>query len=240
MPLSDAVKKARKDLIWLLEIEVAQRIDDKAWTSAGSGTYYIVPAARKPSRIREIDRTVHELIEYSEEASLANCQATPASWFFDSATGRLYVHATDVGSGSGSGGGADIPSSGDYYIAAYFWKLFCDGLRPAPNEVVYNGRPYDARLKAESIPEFSMEVSNFLEAGVRQAWGDLKLANGDGGLDQDLVDYIWENKVFVLKVGEPGDTYAQFSTVSRGRTGSTTWDEDEITVGIEDPLQAED
>lgn len=232
--------KAAKDLVWRLRIEVAKRLDNLVWTAAGSDTYYITPSEGEPSRVRGIDRMLHAVTEYSEAANLAGCQATPASWFFDTATGRLYIHATEVGSGSGSGSGAVIPSSGDYYVAGYFWKRFCDGQRAAPNELVFSGKWYDPRLKRDSIPDLSMEISGFHEGGVRQTWGEMRLANGDGALDEEIVDYIWENKVFILDVGQPGDTDAQFVTVSRGRTGSISWDENEITIGIEDPLKAED
>lgn len=240
MTYAAQLQKAAKDLIWLLEIEVAKRLDNLSWTAAGSDTYYITPTEGEPTRVREVDRVLHEVTEYTEAGNLAGCQATPASWFYDTATGRLYVHTTELGSGSISGAGSAIPSSGDYYIAGYFWKRYCDGQRTAPNEVIFNGIWYDPRLKRDSIPDLSMELSGFNEGGVRQTWGEMRLANGDGALDQEIVNYFWENKIFVLKIGAPGDTYAQFVTVSRGRTGSVSWDENEITIGIEDPLKAED
>lgn len=234
MTLAAESAKARKDLAWLLEIEVAKRIDALVWALATSGSpaYYITPTEGEPGRVREIDRTSHAITEYSEEASLAACQAAAGSWFFDTATGRLYVNTT---------GGTD-PSGGDYYVAAYYWKLYCDGQHPAPKELVFNGAWYDPKLDKASLPVLAMEVSGFHEGGVRQTWGALKLLNGDGSLDQELVDYIWENKVFILKVGVPGDAYAQFVTAARGRTGSITWslDEGTVTIGLQDPLRAED
>lgn len=239
MPFADQLKKAAKRLAWLFEVEVAKRIDNLAWTNVpGTDAYYITPAEGEPSRIREIDGVLHAVTEYAEQASLAACESTAGSWFFDSATGRLYIHATEIGAGSGAVSGD--PSAGDYYIAAFFWKLYCDGQFPAPNELIFNGKWYDPRLERDSIPDLSMELARFHEGGVRQTWGDIRLTNGDGALDQEIVNYIWENKIFLLKVGSPGDSYAQFVTVSRGRTGSISWNESEITIGIEDPLRAED
>jgi hypothetical protein len=202
-------------------------------------TYSIPLLEGKPSRVREIDRgvtvasgvsTAHVVTEYAEAVDLAACDATPGSWFFDPATGDLYVHTT-LGS---------APRSGDFYIAMYFWKRYCDGQYPAPNELVFGGVWYDPRLKKDSIPDLSMEIAGFNEGGVRQTWGEMALENADGALDQEIADYIWENKIFVLKVGVPGDPYAEFVTVSRGRTGSITWDDKEIKIGVEDPLKAED
>lgn len=243
MTLAAEIKRAAKRLAWLLEIEVAARIDNLVWTQNGSAdTYYITPLEGIPSRIREIDQglvvvsgplTAHVVTEYAGPdtiADLAACEATPGSWFFDPATGDLYIHTT-----SGA-----APDSGNFYIALYFLKRFCDGQYPAPNELVFNGIWYDPRLKKDSLPDFSMEIAGFQEGGVRQTWGEMKLANADGALDQELDDYIWENKIYILKVGSPGDLYASFITVSRGRTGSISWDDKEIMIGVEDPLKAED
>lgn len=230
MTLAAQSLKAGKDLAWLLEVEVAKRVDDLVWAAAGSDAYYITPAEGEPERVREIDVVLHTVTQYAEQSTLAGCQGDPGSWYFDAATGRLYVHTT-LGT---------APASGDFYLAAYYWRRYCDGQREAPCELVFNGHWYDPRLVADSIPDFSMEVAPFQEGGVRQTWGSMKLANGDGALDQDLVDYFWENKVFVLRVGQPGDDYADFVTVSSGRTGSVVWDEREVTIGVLDPLRAED
>ncbi|MBE3109703.1 MAG: hypothetical protein IMZ46_04170 [Acidobacteria bacterium] len=239
MTLANELKRAAKKLAWLLEIEVGKRIDDLFWAPiSGAEVYYTTPADGCPSRIREIDRISHLVTEYDEKFHQDDCEATPGSWYFDFATGILYVHATECGSGSAFG--AVSPASGQYYVCAYYWKRFCDGQYPEPDELVFNGVWYDPRLKRDSLPDFSMELAGFDQGGVRQTWGEMKLANADGALDQDIVDYIWENKVFVLKIGSPGDAYASFVTVSRGRTGSIGWDDREITVGVEDPLKAED
>lgn len=233
MPLADQLKKAAKRLAWLLEVEVAKRIDTLAWTQSGStGAFYITPSEGEPERVRAIDLVTHAVTEYEEKASLADCQSDIGSWFFDSGTGRLYVHTTLSG--------AVAPSAGDFYFAAYYLKRFCDGQYPHPNELVFDGKWYDPRLKKDSIPDLSVELSGFHQGGVLQTWSDFKLINSDGALDEDLVDYIWENKIFTLKCGAPGDAYSSFVTVSQGRTGSITWDDDEITVGIEDPMKGED
>lgn len=239
MTLANELKRAAKKLAWLLEVEVGRRLDALAWTPiSGTDAFYTMDAPGYPSRIREIDRVSHVVTEYQEQAHQDGCEATPGSWYFDLATGTLYVHAS--GFGSGSSYGSLSPSSGQYYVCAYYWRRFCDGQYPAPNELIFNGVWYDPRLKRDSLPDLSVELSGFQEGGVRQTWGEMKLGNADGALDMEIVDYIWENKIFVLKVGSPGDLYASFVTVSRGRTGSIAWDDREITIGVEDPMKAED
>lgn len=184
-----------------------------------------------PSRIRVIDRTTGEVTELSHESSEDAVEWTPGSWYFDEATGTLYIHLPD---------GTD-PAAAGYYIAAYFWRKFCDGQYPDPEAIEdAEGRWIDPRLKKDSIPDLTMEISGYQEGGVRQTWGSMKLANANGALDEAIVDEIWENKIYVLKVGSPGDAYADFTAISRGRTGSISWDDGEITIGVEDPLKAED
>lgn len=233
MTLADENKKAAKKLSWLLEIEVAKRIDNLIWIQSGAtDAYYTTPSDGYPERIREIDLITHDLQEYEEKGTQGDCESTPGSWYFDSATGRLYVNTTLSGGSS--------PDSGDFYITAYYWKCYCDGQYPAPNELVFNGKWYDPRLRLDSIPNLSMEISGFEEGGVRQTWSEMRLSNGDGAFDAALVDYIWENKIFILKTGVPGEAYASFVTVARGRTGSISWDDNEITIGVEDPMKGED
>jgi hypothetical protein len=233
MTFQNELGKAGKRLAWLLEIEVVKRIDDLSWTVVGgTAAYWTAAAPGKPGRVREMDLVTKSIAEYTEEVSQGDCESTPGSWYFDSATGRLYLHSTGTGGAS--------PASGDFYIAAYYWKRYCDGQYPAPNELVFNGIWYDPRLKRDSIPDLSMEVPGFDEGGIRQTWGQMALANGDGALDQEIVDYIWENKTFVLKIGVPGEAYGSFIVVSRGRTGSVSWNDDEVMIGIEDPMRGEE
>lgn len=184
-----------------------------------------------PSRIRVVDRTTGEVTELSEETSADSVEWTPGSWYFDEATGTLYLHLPD---------GTD-PAAGGYYVAAYFWRRYCDGQYKDPETLEdAEGRWIEPRLKKDSIPDLSQEISGFQEGGVRQTWGAMRLANADGELDELIVDEIWENKIYVLKVGSPGDLYADFVSISRGRTGSISWSDEEITIGVEDPLKAED
>lgn len=233
MPFADEMKKAAKDLAWLLEVEVAKRIDNLSWTQSGStAAFYITPSEKEPERVRAIDRVTHAVTEYEEKASLADCQSDIGSWYFDSATGRLYVHTALSG--------AVAPDAGDLYVAAYYLKRICDGQYPYPKELVFDGKWYDPRLKKDSISDLSVEISGFHQGGVSQTWTEFKLANADGALDEELADYVWENKIFTLKCGVPGDAYSSFVTIAQGRTGSITWDDDEIKVNIEDPMKGED
>lgn len=195
-------------------------------------TYYLDIGLAKghPTRIRGIDRSTGAVVDLDEKASAFEVEWTVSSWYFDDATGLVYLHLPDESD----------PGAGNYYLAFYFWRRFCDGQYPEPDEVVFNGVWYEPRLKRDSIPDFTQEISGFEEGGVRQAWGPLKLENADGLLDEEFVDYVWESKIYQLKVGARGGAYADFRTVSRGRTGSITWEDAEVTINAEDPLKAED
>ena len=247
MTFAAELGKAGKRLAWLLEIEIAKRIDNLSWTQvSGSEAFWIAITEPPPSRVRGIDLETHEVSEWEEESDVAGVEAVAGSWFYDGAAGRLYVHPTSLGIVSGSGSASDTtlpagaPDGGDYFIAMYFWRCFCDGQYPAPEELVFNGIWYDPRLKKDSIPDLSQEITGFQDGGIRQTWGEMRLTNGDGKLDQEIADYVWENKVYVLKLGSPGDAYGDFVTISRGRTGSIGWDDALVSVGVEDPMRAED
>jgi hypothetical protein len=228
-PLELELAKATKELAYLLEIELGHRIDTDAWTQCdapNTAVFWIDHAAEgKPSRAKECDRSAHTIAEYEEADDLADCQATASSWFYDSATGRLYVHTS----------GGDSPSTaGAYYIASYFWERLCDGQYEGAKAVYYNSTWYLPYLDESSIPDVSLEVSMFSEGGIRQSFGTIHLINTDGHFDQRVADYIYCGKKAVLQVGVPGSALADFVTIWRGWTGNWECTDERLSISTED------
>ncbi len=229
MTLAAEQAKAVKNLVYLFEVEVGHRIDADSWTQcAGPNTavWWISHLAEgEPSRVRECVRATHVISTYAEVASIVACQATAKTWFYDSADGKLYIHTT----------GGDAPNgSGVYYIAAHFWERFCDRQPDSPNTIVYNGAWYLPYLAADSLGDITLEAAPFSAGGIAQSFGSVKLINADGYFDQRLADYIYSAAQATLKVGAPGDTYAQFVTLWKGWTGNVGWDDERVELGIED------
>ncbi len=235
MTLAAEQIKAEKRLVWLFELELGYRIDDKSWTQAASpntACWYMDHAAeRKPARVRQLLRSTHAITTYTEKGSLADSHANASSWYYDAATGRLYVHTS---------AGDSPATSGKYYGMSHFWRRYVTDQFDLPDTVLDpGGRWIEPRLRA-NIPEFSIEVNEFTNVGVSQTWSAICLANADGALDPELAKYIWHMCLCYLKVSAKGDTIGNFVTVCRGRTGSIGWTEEQVEVRIEDQLKAEE
>jgi hypothetical protein len=229
LTLAAELAKAEKRLVWILELELGHRIEGDTWTLSGSGVYWMNHAAEgEPNRVRVIRSSTHALSTYAKKASLAECEAAAESWYYDGSNGRLYVHTTDGGT----------PASG-YLVCSHFWRRYTSSQTSAA-VLDAGGAWLEPRLAADSIPDVGLEISDFASGGVKESWGEIRLLNPDGALDADLGAYVWHMAVFYLKVGAAGDAYGDFKTVCRGRTGSVTWTEAEITLGVEDQLRAED
>lgn len=235
MTLAVEQAKAEKQLFWLLELELTYRIEGKSWTQAAApntNCWWMDHSTEgEPSRVLQLLRSTHAVTTLGEEASVADTHASAGSWFYDSATGRLYVHMS----------GSDAPGTASkYYLRSHFWRYFSTHQYDAPDTLFDPaGRFIEPRL-GEAPAALSQEVNDFSEVGVKESWGSIKLANGDAKYDVALATYVWHMCRFILKVGSPGDAYANLTVIHRGRTGSVGWDDNFIEVRLEDQLRAED
>jgi hypothetical protein len=227
--------KSEKALVWLFEVELLYRIETKTWTQAiapNTACWYMDHAAEgKPSRVRQLLRSTHAIAAYTEKATLADCQAAASSWYYDAATGRLYVHTS---------GGDSPATAGKYYVSSHFWRRWVTDQFEAPNTIYdSDGRFIQPRLRVQ-VPSYSVEVNEFTEAGISESWSSLKIANPDGVYDAELAAYVWQMRRCYLKCGARGDAIASYTTVVRALTGSIGWTDDEIEIRTEDQLLAED
>lgn len=235
MTLAVEQAKAEKQLFWLLELELTYRIEGKSWTQAAApntNCWWMDHSTEgEPSRVLQLLRSTHAVTELGEEASIADAHASAGSWFYDSATGRLYVHMS----------GSDAPDTASkYYLRSHFWRYFSTHQYDAPDTLFDPaGRFIEPRLGGTPA-ELSQEVNDFSEVGVKESWGSIEINNPDAVYDVALVTYIWQMCRFILKVGSPGDAYGDLVTIHRGRTGGYIWNDNLIKLGIEDSLLAED
>jgi len=231
-----------QDLVWLVEIEPAIRLEDAIWLSPGPlypDIYYVSHPEGKPSRVRECLLSSGVIVTYVPDVTdLATCQTTPSSWYWDGA--NLYVHtstgdAPDAGGGSGSGSGGGS-GGGMFLINSYFWERIAD--RPVnlmddssnPEE-----HPYRPLLDPSSISELSFEATQFSTGGIAQSFGSVRALNEDGYWDTRLVNYVYEGKRIIVRFGKYGDDYGDYIKLFDGYTGGWTWMDGAVVFDTEDP-----
>ena len=228
MSLAAEQEKNGKQLLWVFEVELAYRIEGKTWTqddAPNTACWYMDHSTEgTPSRVRQMLRSTGVVTDYgAAKASLAACQAAVSSWWYDSATGRLHVHAS----------GGDTPATASkYYMTSHFWKYFSTHEYPEP-DTLYDpaGNRIEPRL-GQMATGITQEVNDFSEVGCRETWDSITLANSDGKLDLLPVTYIVHYCACLLKIGAVGDAYASLVTINRGRTGSWIWDDAQWEVSI--------
>ena len=208
------------DLVYLFEIEVCRRLDLETWTQAAAPNadcWWIAHPEGTPSAVEE------EQVSLASRATLILCQANAGSYFFDPATGRLYVHLSLGGE----------PVDADPYLGSFHWRRYAthDG-------TIYDGHPYRPVLDPSSIPEIGQEIGLYHEGVMKRSFGSVKLLNGDGHFDTLLDLYIWEAKYFIIRVGENGKGDANYIVTHNGWTGDIDWTEEAVTIATADLMAA--
>jgi len=223
MAFSDWISNPNWQPVILIEIEVGHRIDTDIWTqdvAPNDSCWWIDHSAEgEPGRVEESGAALDE-----EPGSLGDCQANAASWFYDSATGRLHIHTT------GSGEPGDSSGTDNHIILSYFWEYLCSKQFQAPDEIVFNGHWYLPYLDESSIPDIKLAVSHWHEGKSGQDFGAVRFNNADGHFDSRLADYIYEGKKLIEKIGARGAPYADYQTFAVVKTGSITWTDTEIEI----------
>jgi hypothetical protein len=228
MTLAAEQGKQAQELVYRLRCEVGHRIEGDAWTQCdapNTAVFWMDHLAEgTPSRVQECERATSTRVEYTPKASIAECQATAKTWFYDSADGKLYVQTTN---------GDSPAAAGAYYLRSRFWDCYCDKQYPAPREIVYGGAWCLPWLSADSIPDATLEVTPFSEGGVKQSFGSIAIFNGEGNFDSWLYDYIYCAAPAVLEVGSPGDDDADYTPIWRGWIGGVEWSDAGVVLHCE-------
>ncbi|MDD5533487.1 MAG: hypothetical protein PHC52_11895 [Syntrophales bacterium] len=203
------------NLVMLVDIEPGRRLDALTWTQAATpntACWYVSHPEGVPSKV-EADGAA-----LTVKASLALCQGTAQTYFYDSATERLYVHITGDGT----------PATAAPYLASYHWRRF------GTDTETYDGHQYLPVLPEDSVPNVSAATGRFHEGGTSLSFGAVKILNGDGRFDTLFDAYIWEAKRIRVRIGEKGKGDANYTVIWDGWTGDVEWDDNEVSIATED------
>lgn len=118
---SAAALKATPDFEKLLvcDWELARKLEAETWTATGSGSYWLtfVFDAAGLNDFGEVHAVNINASALSERNSVADCDSTASTFYFDLATKKLYVHTAD-----GDSPGAQ--TGGEYkYCVMAFWYV---------------------------------------------------------------------------------------------------------------------
>lgn len=229
MTFADWVKLPDLDKIVLVEIKVGKEVEGETWTSS-SGAYY---CSFPPTTYGEVVEVGVNGAVYSAAASIALCQSTASSFFYDFSTKRLYLHMVD-------GDSPDIKVNGVYkYIAIVKFWVCLTNRQPQESRTIYapqgltNVVYYLPYLSENSLPSVTQGVGNFYVGDLTLQFGDLTFVN-DGWWYSAFENMIWHNAKTYVKVGAKGSSYADFATVFVGVARTPVVNDEQASVEVRD------
>lgn len=215
------LRRTAAKVVVLAEINPRMEVTGFSLTSGETYCYEIVIAERGV----EITEVFENGTAYTEEDSQADVETYPSTWYFDSATRKLYVHTS----------GGNAPSN--YQIDAGFWLCFTNW-RDETHPMVFGGNNYLPFLTRSRVPDISQQVHPFFEHSLSVSSGTIGLNNVKMGttyfFDKLWRRYKWENRKVVLKAGGPDFAYADYKTVYTGVVKSKKISDECFELGLTD------
>jgi len=230
MTFSDFAALPILDKIILVEIKAGREVESETWTATGAGSWWM---AFDPAADGEVVAVKSNGSVYSKVASIALCDSTASSWFFDFAAKRLYVHTS--GNNSPSTGGPSYT----YCLIAYFWACFTNR-QPADVPTVFipqdavNPAYYLPLLNEDSIPAVSQSIGEYYIGSVEMGFGSIGFTQDGWWWSHIGALYLWHNCPIYVKVGAKGSAYADFATVYYGGTCDPEVSDSGASIGTKD------
>jgi len=211
--LTDRLPYPDSRKVFLVEQTAGEALN--LWTLAGgqTNTYWCATSLH-------VDDVKENGVSLTSRASIGAVESNAASYFWDQAAGRVYVHCT----------GSVLPSTMNLQAIVSFTF--------ATEGRVYDGRYYDPRVN--SFPTLSMRVERVFGDPGQLGSGTAIYENGDGFFDL-LTGLQWDAGVIVLKMGiddpRPPFTeaaYSEFDTVGTYRVKTWSKSDTEFKVNFEE------
>jgi hypothetical protein len=170
---------------------------------------------------------------YTKAASVAACDSTASSWFYDSDANKLYIHTVD----------GDSPSEATlgvykYLLQAFTMVCICDD-QARTDRIIYTPTGstkliwYIPILSQQSLPEVTTSVADYHIGGVTLSFGTVKF-NLCPWILKMFEDWVWDNANFYIKLGIPGSSYVNLLPVFYGKLQNTYDTEQEAGVETRD------
>jgi len=227
------LNKTRLKVIYLFEVRPGISVESFSWTATGAGSYY---TQFKPSEYGEIVLVEEDGVALTKVNSVADCDVTTSSFFFDYDNERLYVHT------SGDDAPDSTDASGDYKycLIAYFWVCFTNrqSLIRDGGRVVYT--PQDASHNVYYLPYLNVGALPSVQQSVGEYWlGQVTIDYGRIGFLNDswwykTLNWLWNNAPAELKFGELGSSYSDFLTFFRGVVQNPEFSDEEVSFELRD------
>jgi len=197
----------------LAEMQPAITLQTASWTNTGVGNTYYCAFGHGQIMSVQVNGVC-----LTVKTSIAACQGSAGSYFYDFWAQRLYIHLTD----GGDPGEHTVDGVYTYSVVAYFILCFANGQYTGADCIDYIPEGctypvfYEPWLNENSIESLSASVADHYSSAMEVQFGSLSLINAAWWYDVRKT-YLWNNKDIKIKVGSLGDAYVDFETIFIGK-----------------------
>ena len=233
MQFLDFIKLPDQDKVILVEVKAGKEIQGLSWTATGGGSHWCDFTDGEIVAVSELDNTDDTTTDYAKVASIASCDSTTSSFYFDYSNQRLYVHTS----------GDDAPDTQDagddkYCMIAYSW-LCITNQQDEETPTIYT--PQDASNPVYYLPYLDptqthsllQQVKDFYTGIVPWYRATLKFLN-DGWFYEAFESWIWHNKEIEAKLGAKGSAYSDFEVIIKGRVRNPSTSDEGAALEVRD------
>jgi len=229
MEFSEWVKLPDIERVFLAEIKVAKEIHSFAWTATGSGSYWC------NFSYGEVVEVTEDGNAYTKVASVAECDSTASSFYYDFDNSKLYIHTSNGHSPS-----SIIDDEYEFYLLAFLWKCHTSSqFADTDDKIVYTPQDashpvfYEPDFDVNSLGQIIQAVGDYYIGDIILHYGSISFLN-DGDWYNELREYIWHNKLIELKIGVKGSAYNEFETIFYGQVRNPRISDERVTFDIQD------
>jgi hypothetical protein len=208
--------------IYLATLTLGVRLRDWAPTAGYGNTFEIGFAGEEAGLSREIARIEENGVEYTEKSSPAEVDAAGSAYYWDSASGKLYISPAGPN-----------PTAGSTFIVAWFEvRLSNESHDGGGRPLVLDGRWYAPILTGIS-PISARSTDLFGSIGSAPSTCRLMLANAGGELDATLGEWIWVGGEADVLFGGEDLPLEEYEPIFRGNITEAVFEDPGITLTLE-------
>lgn len=217
------IERVDADFVVLAEIQPMEILS--VWTPSGGSfpnVYWAVFNSQDATDVvkgglyRRLDEVRQDNVKLSQRASVNDCNNNLGSYYYDVATGVLFVSTT-----------TGVSPDTFEMMGAWFTIFF------STTSIAFSDFPLYTPMLTGTLPTVTEEMPDPLFGSIVASNGAIEIVNTDKLFDKLSRRYVWRNKTVTLKLGGRALDYADFQTFETLKINSITVDDEVATLQLE-------
>ena len=225
MPISTlpsllASPKSRK--VYLCHLTLGARLRNWSLASGYDNTFEAAFEVREAGFERSVVRVEENGYAYAAKSGTAEVDLAASAYYWDEAAGKIYI----------SPAGPD-PTAAETFVVVWFRIGLSNEARTGSGDPLFlDGSQYPPLLLHVS-PVSTRATDLFGSIGGSPSTCTLRVANGEGALDQKLYDWVWVGGEAEILFGGEDLPLSQYAKIFLGRVAGIECDDAAVTLSLE-------